>query len=310
MSIKNHVLRYVVTSENKSEEIIFSGEKYLPATMMQEGKVLDIRRFEHQVEDIVANYRLKNCPVNFCVPDSSVIVRHITIPEDIIDEEIKGHLYMEIGESIHFPFDDPVLDYEMIEENENGKKILVVAYPHNQLTQLEESLKESGLKPKVADISFLSTYRYYEKMHAQSLNENLLLVDWNKDGINVTAFHKGIPMFSRQMRSGLDSQDWRLKKMGEEYWLEWNGDPQDIESYTVDQLSELKRIMNFYQFSVMKGEASISKVLLGGDWVYLRDIKNRMSQMIDIPVEQLVAMGDDEITGVKYIDTLGLIYKR
>ena len=32
------------------------------------------------------------------------------IPAEVMDDEINGYLYLELGKSLHLPFEDPVFD--------------------------------------------------------------------------------------------------------------------------------------------------------------------------------------------------------
>ncbi|MCA0969929.1 pilus assembly protein PilM [Halobacillus litoralis] len=307
--IKDHTLRYIVSPPNDPARIESYGEEFLPGDMVQDGRVQNLRRFEMVLEDIVSKHRLKNLPLYFCVPDSSVILRHISVPSDIEDEAIKGYLYQQLGESLHLPFEQPVFDFVKLSDDKREKEIFLVAYPQEKIAEMEESLSVAQFKPKSADLSSLSVYRVYEKLTFTTEGEHLLLVEWNVDGISVTAFHEGVPQFSRQMKTTLSKQDWKMFTADGESHLHWTGDLQDMEAYVTDQLGELSRILNFYQFSVTKGQAAITRIILSGDWAYFEDLQNRLSQRVDIPVDTISLELLHLSLPDRYTDAVGLIYK-
>lgn len=60
--------------------------------------------------------------MRFLVPDSRLVIRKVAIPKDIKDDEIKGYLYLEMGTSIHLPFEEPIFDVVLLEETEEKRK--------------------------------------------------------------------------------------------------------------------------------------------------------------------------------------------
>ncbi|MBA2173445.1 pilus assembly protein PilM [Halobacillus locisalis] len=307
--IKDHTVRYVIAPPADPSRIEAYGEEFLPNDMVQDGIIQHIRRFEMVVEDIVAKHRLKNAPLFFCVPDSSVILRHLSVPSEVEDDAIKGYLYQQLGETIHLPFEQPVFDYVKMSDDDREKEVFVVAYPQDKIQQMEESFVVSNLKPQAADLSSLSVYRVYEKLTFTTEDEHLLVVEWNIDGISLTAFHNGVPQFSRQMKSSLATNEWKSFSADGKHQLHWTGEIADIEGYVTDQLGELTRILNFYQFSVMKGQAAITRVVLAGDWAYFDELHNRVSERISVPVDTVSLDQLDIQLPDRYADAVGLIYK-
>ncbi|MFC7061645.1 type IV pilus biogenesis protein PilM [Halobacillus seohaensis] len=310
MVVKNHAIRYVISKPFDKNSIVAFGESILPRDLIVEGVIQDSRRFEMQIEDILNHHRLKTKILYFAVPDSSVIIRHQKVPEQVEWDEVKGYLYSQLGESIHLPYENPVFDHANLGEYNGEKNVLFVAYPEERLNQLKDSFNEVKLKPEVAELTSFSVYRLYESYKKVPDEEHILIVEWNIDGIVLTVFNKGIPQFSRQMKSNLDHQSWKVTSNDSERWLEWRGTHSTIQGYVSDQLEEMSRIMNFYKFSVKEGKAEISKVLLTGDWTYRSELFETMNSRFSLLVET-VELDQLEIDSLpnRFADVVGLSFK-
>ncbi|RWZ59934.1 hypothetical protein EQV77_01145 [Halobacillus fulvus] len=309
MVIKDHTVRYFISPPSEPARMEAFGEEFLTADFMKDGFVQNLSHFEMFINEIVEKYRLKKTDLYFTVPDSSVILRHMTIPMHIKDDEVKGYFYKELGETIHLPYEWPVFDYAVLDDTENGKRVLLVAYPQKVIQQYEESFTESQLKPKAADLSSLSVYRVYEQVDLIDENEHLLVVEWSVNAISVTAFHKGIPQFSRQINSPLSPDLWKPFRDQERTHLHWTGEIPQLNAYVNDQIGELIRIMNFYQFSVTKGEAAITRIVLAGDWPYFNEMYDKMSEEMNVTVDRLSLHELGMNLPDYYADVVGLVYK-
>jgi len=75
---------------------------------------------------------------------------------------------------------------------------------------------------------------------------------------------------------------------------------------------ELERMMNFYRYSLHKGEKVVSKIILFGDFPQLDIIVNKIAELVPTPVEILDAYlstaKTDKVNRV-YIPALGLAIK-
>ncbi|MYL53354.1 hypothetical protein GLW08_08385 [Pontibacillus yanchengensis] len=286
MVIKDHVIRFCYNDQASLEDIQFVGEQMLPSGIIKEGKVQDIFVLTSIIEELVETYNWKRKKLYFCVPDSSVVIRPYKIPADLQHDEVKGYLYMKLGEDLHLPFEDPVFDYHYLYQEEEHQHILLFAYPEEQIRTYESIFQEAKLKPQAADLSSLSLFRLYQYFEQVQEDEHLLSIQWNVDGCVVTVFHDERPVFIQHMKTPLDAS---LFKSNEEAFtaVEWHGEQQDIDAYIHDQVQEIERIMNFYRFSVTKGKAGITKVLLSGDFPQMDMIRQQCEERFSVPVEHL-----------------------
>ncbi|REJ10732.1 type IV pilus biogenesis protein PilM [Halobacillus trueperi] len=306
--IKNHCIRYVFSKSENAWEIDDTGEIVLPPHVMEDGKIKDSRELTRIVENFIENKGWSNKALYFTVPDHSVVVRPYEVPAHLKNEEIKGYLYMQLGETLHLPFDDPAFDFSVMSESEEKKKLLLFAFPEEQIRMLDQVFGDAKLKTKAADISALSIYRLYEYLDLTSDGEHLLLIDWNLDGCVLTVFSEHVPAFINHTRSPLSMTLWKR----ENGRYTWHGDEGEPAEFTYDQVNEVERIMDFYRFSVMNGKASVSKVLLTGDWPENNLVKGLLEEkgvQVNTLEETDVFVETDQPSSVECMDAIGLSIK-
>ncbi|MEC3882646.1 pilus assembly protein PilM [Halobacillus sp. HZG1] len=306
--IKNHCIRYVYSKSGHAGEMDDMGEIVLPPHVMEDGKVKDVGELTRIVDNFVENKGWSKKTLYFTVPDHSVVVRPYDVPVHLKDDEIKGYLYMQLGETLHLPFDDPAFDYSVLGEKGEYKKLLLFSFPEEQIRMLDQVFNGAKLKTKAADISALSIYRLYEYLELTSEGEHLLLIDWNLDGCVLTVFNEHVPAFINHTRSPLTMTLWKRENG---HYL-WQGNDEGPTEFTYDQINEVERIMDFYRFSVMNGEASVSKVLLTGDWPENERVKDLLEEK-GIQVAALkdadVFLESNQTSSAEYMDAIGLAIK-
>jgi len=313
--IKDHVIRFVVTTQPSLMAIKSYGERYLPPGVIREGKIIERETLFMILLEIVNDYKLRGLNVFFCVPDDHVVIRKMTIPSNIPEDEIKGYIYLEMGETIHLPFDDPQFDFSICNKSDAGTDIIMIASSGKMIEEYADVLKETKLKPVVADISSLSLYRLLEELQILKLNEHMMLIQIDIRSINVTIFHEDIPLFTRHQRLNLDHELWEVVKDDRSHQtLKWMGQIEEIDGQIQEVITELDRMMSFYRFSVNQGRAGVTKILLSGDNPELPRIANLIKAAIEIPVEEIPSSTAKTKTGkelpIRFHEVVGLSLKK
>lgn len=77
----------------------------------------------------------------------------------------------------------------------------------------------------------------------------------------MTVFNKDIPQFNRHTRSPSLTQMWETDDKGRDQWL---GTEESLDDTIDDQLNVLERFLEFYTYSVLDGEGSITDIVLTG----------------------------------------------
>ncbi|WP_044894630.1 type IV pilus biogenesis protein PilM [Bacillus alveayuensis] len=311
--IKDHVIRYVELKQTTPLILSRCEERYLPSGIIQEGKIVDRETLETILEECVSDWKLKNRRVRFIVPDPVVVIRTISLPKGLEEDEIRSYLFMELGTTIHLPFEEPVFDYTILERTNEKLVILLFAAPEHIVKSYSELLEDVKLRPIAADISPLCIYRLFHTADQTKKEEHLLLVQVDLSAINVSAFHQHRPVFMRQLLFEGKFEQWEKKvdAFGN-IVLEWKGKEDEPLRQLEDVYKEIERVMSFYRFSIQQGNGQISRILLTGDHPYLPQIYATMRERFDIVEmlsENLIVSDNSKTIPPSYHLALGLALK-
>ncbi len=195
MIINDHSIRYLELKQANPPIAYRCGERLLPAGIINNGKIQDYETLVMILEECVTEWKIKKRPVRFLIPESFVIIRKLTIPANVDNDEIKGYLYLELGTSIHLPFDEPVFDAVVFSEDEEKKEILIFAAQEENVMEYVDLFEELNLDPIEAEISPLALYRLYYHLDQAKEDEDLLIVQFDLNTVNICIFEKHIPIF-------------------------------------------------------------------------------------------------------------------
>ncbi|GGM27307.1 hypothetical protein GCM10011351_11400 [Paraliobacillus quinghaiensis] len=284
IAINDTMIQYLVT--NKKNETVSKdhGEIPLEQGIVEDGKILDQQRLITIFKNIVKDKKWKNRNVAFCVPDSFVTMREESVPKQLNKDEVKKYIELELESSIRLPFKNPVIDFEVIKEEERTNKILLFAYPNERLQAYIEVFEQANLKLVVADLSFLSIYRTYYNMDLANRDEHLLMIQWSKTDLVLTVFHEQKPIFNRHIHLNNNDRD-VMKGALDKHKL--------IHREMIDEkLITIERFMDFYQYSIMSGEAQVSHLLLVGDFPNQLLINEILSSRFNLPIKTITLPND------------------
>jgi type IV pilus assembly protein PilM len=282
LSIKDHVIRFVELKQTNPPVVQRFGERYLPSGLIRDGKIQDAETLESILEECFTDWKISKKNVRFIVPDSFVTIRKIPIPKDIQEDEIKGYLFMEIGTSIHLPFENPIFDYVLLEEKDDVRELLLFSGPEEAISEYSTLLENVKLKPLSADISPLSLFRLY---HQQNPNENdsVMLIQADLQAVTISIFEKHKPLVMRHIKMDVDLNKWEFSDHDSDK-PQFVGNRMDIINPLEDIYSEIDRVMNFYNYSLNHGALLVSKVIIDGDHPWLEEIKQQLNERFTIPV--------------------------
>ncbi|MFT8322220.1 MAG: pilus assembly protein PilM [Bacillus sp. (in: firmicutes)] len=308
--IKDYVIRFVELKQPEDLIVHNWGERYLPAGLIHEGVIQDIETLTMILEECIQDWKIAKKQVRFLVPDSSVVIRKLPIPEDVSADEIKGYLYMELGTSIHLPFEDPVFDFYLLEERENKKQqILLFAAPEQNISAFADLLEDVKLSPIAADISAIALYRYYFQTSEPAKEEVAMLVQMDVKTVNVSIFEQHYPLFMRHLPMEVDEAKWEISRTNEDREeFQYTGDNQEVYNGLEDIYKELDKVLSFYRYTLNKGEKQVNKMIVVGDHPWLSSVIEQMNERFDYPVMQLTSksiISDDPIP-TSMLVTIGL----
>ncbi|UYZ20931.1 type IV pilus biogenesis protein PilM [Mesobacillus jeotgali] len=265
--LNDHSIRFVELKQNNPVIVNHYGHRYLPQGIISDGKILDFATLSNILDECIAEWKIAKREIRFIVPDSLVIIRKVSIPADVKDDEIDGYLYLELGSTIHLPFEDPVFDTIKLGTENNKQEILLFAAPEKYILEFEDLFKSVRLKPVAADISPLAIYRLYHHHDMAVRNEVLLTVQFDLDVVSLCIFEEQIPVFMRHIPGDL-KDNWKLSLRREDHSnteLVYDGEVSDIIFQLEEIYRDIAKLMDFYRFSLTQGKKEVTRILVNGD---------------------------------------------
>jgi type IV pilus assembly protein PilM len=286
--LNDHSIRFVELKQANPPAAQKWCERYLPPGIITDGKIIDSDSLANILEECIDEWKISRRQVRFLVPDPLVIIRKVSIPADIQDDEVKGYLYLELGSSIHLPFDEPIFDYYHLADNGKTKDILLFAAPERYVMEYADLLSSLKLQPVAADISPLALYRLYHQLDQASLNEVLFTVQFDLTSVNLCIFEESVPLVMRQFPLPFDVDTWEINYgIDGSMDCKYTGDAEELVIQFEDFLKEISKLLDFYKYSLSKEKKDVTKFLINGDHPMLNAIFEEMKDRFEVPVSRI-----------------------
>jgi len=173
---------------------------FAPGTLSlsrREPNVTDARGFVASVRE--AHLRLLTRERSVCVslPDATGRVVLLDLEARFKNrEEGLEVIRWKLKKSLPFDMSTVHLDYQTLEEKENGAvSLLVSLISRSVVTQYEELLLEAGLEPKLLDFTSFNLYRLF--LPRLDMSEDGAFVTFYRGAMTVLIFHAGVLSFYR-----------------------------------------------------------------------------------------------------------------
>jgi type IV pilus assembly protein PilM len=275
--IKDHMIRFVELKKRTPNGVRQFFEQPLPEGMIENGQIKERGKLEDLLKACVKDWKLRGKPLFIVVPNATAVVRTLTLPGQLDETMIRSYLFMEFGQTIHLPFENPVFDTYLIKQEDNHTELLLFAAPEESVKSYVDLLEACGTKPIAAEISSLSLHRLYKRLVIDPPNvESNMFVQVDQDGINISIFNgEDLPLFMRQV-----SLNPNVKTTIEDSLY-------DTGSRYSELIAEIERIMSFYQFTINNGLDAVQKIVVTGDHPDIQDFSSEMEAMLPIPIFRL-----------------------
>src|SRR5699024_1313919 len=256
-------------------------------------------------KEAVQEWGIKGCYVRFFVPQSLVIIREIDLPDDVTADKAKSYIHLEIGNTIHFPFKNPIFD--MYQTDEEANKVTIIAAPEDELLKYTHTFTDLSLKPTVAELQPLGIYRYFlHKQGTMSPEKVYMIIEYSLSSVTISIFHQNKVEFVRHQPLTTSKDYWQFNE--EIASFEFTGDRMRYEGEIEDQLNEIDRLRNFYRFSIHNGEKEVNELLIVGDSPDKAKIAELIKARYNVAVSLLKT--DEQVAGERiessFIPALGL----
>lgn len=281
-------IRYVELKQSNPPVPLRWGEKKLSPGMISDGKIVDFETLSMVIDECIHDWHINKREVRFIVPDSIVIIRKLSIPGDIAGDEINSYIYLELGSTIHLPFEQAVFDTVVMAKNEDKQEIILFAAPEKNVLEYSQLLSEAKLKPIAADISPLANYRLFSSASDGDKNMNAILVQFDTHLVSMTIFEGVFPLFLRHL--SIELNDW-LDPDAMTPQQDGMGLVDELNYQFEDVYKEISKLMDFYTFSFTQGKKTIDQIILNGDHPSLERILAEMGERFTIPVKPITYNG-------------------
>ncbi|MBS4208947.1 pilus assembly protein PilM [Bacillus sp. FJAT-50079] len=312
--IDDYVVRMVESHGQQMTDIKQLRERPIPAGLIEQGKVVDEIGFYDFMQQLVRDWKLKNAAVRFYVPDSLVIMRPVDFPARLQGKEIREHFMFEMGQSLHLPFQNPVLDVHVHPSDKSAdietSKATLFAAPEEEIRKYIDLFSDVSLRPHAADIRSLGLYRYFYETDQSRKDEIYLFFELNLTSTNISVFSDNQLDFTRHQQLEVDTKDWRYT-LDQEKVVDWTytGSEPYLDHLIDEQMNEIERIMDFYSYSLHKGTRNITHIILSGDYPKLDQVKKKMEQHLNRPTSFLKVLPTSHEIHPCFIPALGLVLK-
>ncbi len=295
LEIKDHVIRYTELKQGAEINVMKYGEYFLPDGIIRNGIIEDMETLKVILEQCVGEWRIAKREVCFTVPDNAVVMRKLSIEKNVRDEEIQGYLYLQLGTSIHLPFEEPVFDTVTLGEKDGQKEILMFAASDDVVDSYRRLLEECKLKPAVADVSALAVYRLYHALDLSERKGHLMVLQIDMHDVNASVFVDDQPAFMRHFQISAERQEWEQGNgEGMRSWAYGKGEDLYF-SIMRDVYTEIEKMLKFYVDKVSEDAEPATDILLTGDHPYLDRIITEMKGRFDQPIRTI----DQQIIGAQ-----------
>lgn len=266
----------------EQDELLFEGN------ILEDGEIANPALLETRLSALIQEKKWKNAKVTMLVLNEFVTIREIEVPNQLEESEIRDYLAIHMNESIRMPFENPSFEYIISgEDEEKGmKNLILIAYPGNKIRQYQDILQKISLKPDVAEVASLSLYRVADKQSLiqKGAEQHTMILQWSPTDVSYTVFNQERPIFKRHTQQAMLAQSFERTAEGE--W-NWRGSDGELEIHLDEQLNNLSRFLDFYRYSVLEGEGSVSNIILTGSYPDLESLKARISEALNLDVQLL-----------------------
>ncbi|WP_025783508.1 type IV pilus biogenesis protein PilM [Sporosarcina sp. D27] len=304
LTIEEDAVRYVKLKAGEPLTVEEAVEIPLLANTVHDGRVVDSAGLATVLDGLAKEWGIAKRSVQFLAPDTYVMIRKVPYPEDVLEDELKGHFFIEIGSSIYLPFDDPVFDVVPYLPNQDSHEAILIASKESVLTGYETALTEAKFEPLVADIAPLALYRLAHEKHHFRGDEHVLLADLTAGKLVVSIFHQHYPQFMRPVD---------LENATE---LDVSATELSVDSNTLSPraiVQELEKLVNFYRYNMWNGSATITHLLVNGEYAEFEELLKQVSDRLNVVAGPLLPeplkFTDGGIVPASFNRTIGLALK-
>jgi len=301
MTIDDDAIRYIALKSIDPLVVDIAEEFRIPPNAVVDGKIVDADTIVSIMDDAVEKLKISKRSVRFLAPDQYVVIRKSPYPEDVLDDELKSYFFLEIGSTIYLPFTDPVFDVVPYKPNTEQHEAIIIASQESILDQYEMVFEDAKLNPVEADITPLALYRLAHTQHKFTGKEHVMIADLKDGKLTVSILHEHYPLFMRpvDLENTADLS------------LIMDNDSNTVRPNAI--VTEIQKLINFYRYNMLNGTATITHLLINGEYEFMNELVTFAQEEININVNLLLKrpllLGTGQELPARFNRTIGLALK-
>ena len=270
---------------------------HLPPEAVIEKNVNQVETVGALIRDLVARSKTRVKRIAAAVSGSAVIIKTVTMPDGLSDEELEAQLAVEADQYIPYPLEEVAIDFEVLAPAANDTvTVLLVACHQQTIDARVDALEIAGLTVGIMDVEVLAMGRALALLEKQLPGENLrsvAMVDIGASMTTLSVFSDGESVYTREQFFG-DKQltDEIMNRYGlsfEEAGLAMNqqGLPEDYEQEVLQPFREalVQQVSRFLQFFLSSSEhALLDCIVLCGDVASISGLGELAEERLLTPV--------------------------
>ena len=283
IEMNDYVIRGLITQDGDLETAKVY-EYALPPGVIVDEILVDELAFFEILKSLVKDWNISRHELRFFVPDHSVMMRTFDHPKELASNELKGYVEMELGRTIHLPFENPLLD--VYDHEEGDGEAVIYASSSEEVIKVMQLFHDINLNPKVLDVRMLSIIRFLKTIDYLTAEKTFLVADWSINALSISIYSNENVDFLRYHSVETPTRNWKYAPdLLDINVFTYDGEIEEYKMSLSEQVLEVERILNFYRFSFHKGEKSVDQIVILGENPEMPYIKTQLEDTIDTPVE-------------------------
>ncbi len=288
LEMKDHYIRGLIYNDDDVTTGIIH-EFPLESGLVVDEVIQDEIAFFDVLKDMVKEWGISRNDIRFFAPDHGSMMRSFEHPAELNSDQLKAFVEMELGQSIHLPFEEPLLD--VYDHVEGDGEAVIYASASEEPMKLVGLFQDAHLHPTVLDVRSLSNIRFFDSISYFNPTDTYLIADWAINAVTISIYSNGNVEFLRYQSSDTPTRNWVYTvDANDHYVFTHNGNMTDYHNSLNEQVFEIGQILNFYSFSLHKGEKSVDHIIMLGDNPEMSYIAGQLAASVQMPVEVI----DDE----------------
>src|SRR5690606_15657305 len=126
-------------------------------------------------------------------------------------DKLKEYVQMELGHTIHLPFDNPLID--VFDPTEGDGQAMMFAASPEEVEKVINLCLDIKMTPTVADVRPLCNLRVLEHMQLLENEKTYLVANWLINELTICIYSNGQVDFLRYQPIPTDMSQWRARPL-------------------------------------------------------------------------------------------------